>query len=239
MRQLKVAWPAGVEGNSEYSRYYPDEPGFSPQSIIPLTSFVADYAEADDGGVGFFGAWGSGEPIADAIVGSSVKLTVVDANGLTDSVTEQLPFREATVDLTKGDVPSCYSLADVTEPPSVALSTVALRGNQTVVVPLTCSAPILCDGTVTLSELLGKAADANAAAVQRRPVTIVVLGRAGAAVGHGEHGVIYIKLSRLGRALARRGRLHSLRVTVRSPRHGRHRAKMVSRVVRVRRAHRR
>jgi hypothetical protein len=125
----------------------------------------------------------------------------------------------------------------VTGPPSVAK--VALLGGSTIVVPLACSAATLCGGNVTLTAVAAGAYAASAAYVKRPAHRTLVLGRSRVVVSGGQHTVIFVKLDKLGRALARHGRLRRLRVTVTAPHHGRSPAKTISRVVRVRRARKR
>jgi hypothetical protein len=178
-------------------------------------------------------------PIGWSIFGAYVTLRVTDANGLSDRAVATLPFRHPFFDL-RNPIPAsppCYSLASVTGPPSVAK--VALLGGSTIVVPLACSAATLCGGNVTLTAVAGGAFAASAAAVKRPAHRTLVLGQSRVVMSGGQHTVIVVKLDKQGRALARKGRLQRLRVTVTAPRHGRGQAKTISRVVRVRRARKR
>jgi hypothetical protein len=243
---LNTSFPPGIHAPNDLA--FDPGPDWSfaglQSSPTPLASFIAGYSFLAENGNGTMEGWfgpttAIGAYDAAAILGSSVRLEVTDANGLTDSVTEQLPFRYPSIDLTKQDLPNCFNLASVTEPPSVALSTAALLGGATIAVPLACPAATLCGGNVTLTAVAGGAFTANSSAVKHGARRTIVLGQTRAVVSRDQHAVAFVKLNKLGQALARHGRLHTLRVTVTAPRHGLSPAKTISRVVHVRRARKR
>jgi hypothetical protein len=176
---------------------------------------------------------------AEAIVGSTVTLTVQDANGLTDSVTREVPFRDGYIDLHSPitfDSTPCHH-SDVTAPPVFPSTTPVTLQGSAVVIPFGCTGGVLvCGGLVTLSTVAGpRGVVASAGAAAGRSASVIV-GKARFALEPGRHAVIRVKLNKRGRALARHGRLHKLRVSVATVHLGPGKPKTVSRVVSVKRS---
>jgi hypothetical protein len=181
-----------------------------------------------------------GPMVGVAIVGSTVTLEVEDANGLTDSVTHTLSFADTYIDLDVANPPSqygppCPHQADVTAPPVFPSTTPVMLQGSTVAVPFGCTGgATVCGGLVTLSTVTGpRGVIARATAAATRSI---VVGQTRFALLPGHHAVIRVKLNKRGRALARRGRLHKLRVSVATVHLGPGKPKTVSRVVSVKRS---
>jgi DNA-binding beta-propeller fold protein YncE len=181
----------------------------------------------------------SDQPFAEAVLGTTVTLTVENASGLTDSVTHTVPVAYPYFTFASAATfgfPHCHRIHDqVTDLPRIpGGSGVTLEGTATVGVPLDCGGGTLCGGLVTMSTVLGSGGRTARAARVRRQAPVV--GQERFALTPGHHATINVALNRRGRALARSTRLHKLRVTVTTVHFGRGKGKTTSRVLTVRRA---
>jgi hypothetical protein len=178
-------------------------------------------------------------PVAEAVLGTTVTLTVKNGDGLTDSVTHTLPFRYPIIQLTSPtntSAPPCYGLADVTGPPAFRSSVLTLVRISTVDIRFGCTAAALCGGLVRLSTVAGPGGVTAGVARARQRSGGEVVGQIRFALTRGHHVTIRIKLNKRGQALARQGRLRRLRVTVTTVHLGRGQGNGVSRVLGVKRA---
>ena len=182
-----------------------------------------------------------GLPNAEAIFGTSVRLTVRDANGLTSEAQHQLSFYYDPVDLSappsSAPPPPCYTQPILTGPPQFPPSLHLIR-SSIVEVPVTCRRAALCGGLVALRTFIGARGIVARVAASTGGRRGAVVGQVRFALTRGHRATIKIKLNKRGKALARRGQLRRLWVTVTTLHLGRGRGKTVSRVLTVKRSRR-
>jgi hypothetical protein len=139
-----------------------------------------------------------------------VRLTVIDANGLSTSVEDLVSFLHMypeTNDLRKLD-PPCPHL-DPSIPARLASPVARVGAGGTLSVFLRCpNAGLTCLGTIQLSQV--RAGSSR----RRRRAAPAVLGKRLYVVPEGKRGRIKVKLNRRGRALLRRGRLRRVRAVL-------------------------
>jgi hypothetical protein len=240
------AWWSTVERKFvEYGPTFDDTTGPIEQRTYAPTVLYSPQTAAWNG---FSIPTGSVFPAGDFIVGTTVTLTIHDAAGGSDSVTHTLSFIDAADywngGPTRSGVDPCPHV-QVTGPPAFAPVQPTLVKSSSIEIPFGCVQAQTCGGLITLSALTTRGGSAHPpspcasattcaaatdARVHRRPV---VVARARFAVPQGQHEVIAVTLNKRGRALARAGRLHELRVSVTTVAGGRGKPQIITRVVTV------
>jgi hypothetical protein len=220
--------------------YHLESPSYG-NTDVPGYEFTFDYGPLFSKTLYFTNPDGSFTyvPFEEGVLGTTVTLSVTDADGLFDSVTHTLPFRDAIINLSRlSGAPPCHVQLDVTAPPVFPSSSPLLLQTSTVSVPFDCKVA-LCGGMVLIRvpiPLPRPATDIATAAGARGGSDVV--GETRFTLAMGGHIVVKVKLNKRGRSLARHGRLHRLDVSVTTLVLGHGKPKTVSHVFAVHRARR-